>query len=83
MRVAHRRALQQLADLRLAGAAIGAGLEAAADIIDTGRPFADFGRYLILSDAEARCPVSSDIRAFGESTCSANRPVSHDRDTSL
>ena len=123
MRVAHGRTAQQLSDLRLAGAAIGAGLEAPADIFDARRPFADFSRDLMLPDAEARAHdlsdiltgtatepdlvdrlkldspsnegptgfvgviqeacVKSDIRAFGDKAGSANRPVSHDRETSL
>src|SRR5260370_40416814 len=35
------------------------------------------------SPASSGCPVSSDIRAFGESVLSANRLVSHERETSL
>ena len=53
LRIANGHAAQQLADLRLAGAAIGAGLKAPADVLDAGCPFEDFGRDLVLPDAEA------------------------------
>src|SRR5258708_5047492 len=63
LRVPHSRAAQQLADLRLAGAAIGTGLQAPADVVDAGRPFKDFGRDLMLSDAEARADDRPNVLA--------------------
>src|SRR5438045_5458947 len=63
LRIPHGRAAQQLADFRLAGSAIGAGLQAAADILDAGRALFDFGRDLVLSDTEARADDRPDILA--------------------
>src|SRR5438552_355025 len=61
LRLRCRRTVEQLADLRLAGAAIGAGFQPPADGIDVARAFEDFGRDLTLSDAEARADDRPDV----------------------
>src|SRR5258708_4392013 len=63
LRFRHRCAVEQFADLRLAGAAIGAGFQPLADGFDVLRTLEDLGRDLALPDTEARADDRPDIFA--------------------
>ena len=91
------RGAQQFAISGRQAPAVGAGLQALADLADIARAFADFGRDLVPADAKAGADDRPDIlarsrrppreqrhpRVRRQIGSSANRPVSQERDTSV